>query len=178
MVETIGAYLKKLRQGKGMTLRQLEKKSGISNSYISQIENKNKIPTIEAINKLAYALGESSTQSRFYSDKMIKLVDKSNSKIDWQEIDKQHDWSGVIDQVRAIENGEIELDSPKYQAALELSDTISFYESKLAEEALHVDLNKAYNKEITFTLDDEELSTKESEALKLFLEGLKKLRTM
>jgi SOS-response transcriptional repressor LexA len=60
---TLGQYLKKMRTEKGMTLRELYKASGVSNGYISQLENetigkngKPISPTIDVIAKLAKAL--------------------------------------------------------------------------------------------------------------------------
>lgn len=47
---------KELRTKKGLTLRQVEEKTGISNSYLSQLENgkiiKPSFDTIEKLNKL------------------------------------------------------------------------------------------------------------------------------
>lgn len=38
MQNKFGEYLKKLRKGKGLTLKQVEKAAEVSNAYISQIE--------------------------------------------------------------------------------------------------------------------------------------------
>ncbi len=48
--------LKKIRDSKGLTQPQLAKLSGISQSYISEIENTLKTPTLDTIEKLANAL--------------------------------------------------------------------------------------------------------------------------
>lgn len=48
--------LKKIRISKELTQYQLAKKSEISQSYISEIENLLKSPTLETIEKLANAL--------------------------------------------------------------------------------------------------------------------------
>jgi transcriptional regulator with XRE-family HTH domain len=37
--KTFGALIKELREGKKLSLREMEDKSGISNAYISQVEN-------------------------------------------------------------------------------------------------------------------------------------------
>ncbi|NFN09378.1 helix-turn-helix domain-containing protein [Clostridium botulinum] len=48
--------LKKIRDSKGLTQPQLSKISGISQSYISEIENTLKTPTLDIIERLANAL--------------------------------------------------------------------------------------------------------------------------
>lgn len=55
-----GKYLKQLRRAKGMTLKEIEAISGLSHSYISQIENGKRgagSANADTIRKLANALG-------------------------------------------------------------------------------------------------------------------------
>lgn len=52
-----GTYIKRLRNKRGMTIRQLELYSGVSNSYLSQLENgKRGIPSPDIIKKLSTGL--------------------------------------------------------------------------------------------------------------------------
>lgn|SRR5690606_37131882 len=52
-----GEYIRKLRKEREMTIRQLELYSGVSNSYLSQMENgKRGIPSPDIIKKLAKGL--------------------------------------------------------------------------------------------------------------------------
>lgn len=52
-----GAYLKKLRKDKNLTLRELAKISGVSHPYISQLENgRNSNPDPRILSKLSKAL--------------------------------------------------------------------------------------------------------------------------
>lgn len=52
-----GLYIRKLRNEREMTIRQLELYSGVSNSYLSQLENgKRGIPSPDIIKKLAKGL--------------------------------------------------------------------------------------------------------------------------
>lgn len=46
-----------LRKGKGMTLDQLAKMTGLTKGYLSQIENSTKPPPFSTLDKIAYALG-------------------------------------------------------------------------------------------------------------------------
>ena len=50
----LGTYLKQSRENASLTLREVEKRAGISNSYLSQIENsKNKNPSPKLLFSLA-----------------------------------------------------------------------------------------------------------------------------
>src|SRR5690625_4813474 len=52
-----GSYIRKLRNDRELTIRQLELYSGVSNSYLSQLENgKRGIPSPEIIKKLSKGL--------------------------------------------------------------------------------------------------------------------------
>ncbi|RKJ75028.1 XRE family transcriptional regulator, partial [Butyricicoccus sp. 1XD8-22] len=48
----IGQYIKQLRKQKAYSLVQLSELSGVSNSYLSQIENGKFIPSVEVLDKL------------------------------------------------------------------------------------------------------------------------------
>lgn len=52
-----GEYLKDIRKERGLTIRQIETYSGVSNSYLSQLENGKKgIPSPTILKKLSKAL--------------------------------------------------------------------------------------------------------------------------
>lgn len=56
MIDDINNVLKNLRKIKGFTLRQVEKITGISNSYLSQLENgKTQNPSVNTLYKLSEA---------------------------------------------------------------------------------------------------------------------------
>jgi DNA-binding XRE family transcriptional regulator len=56
--EPFGAYMRKLRHNLGLTARDVERRSGVSNPYIYQIETGTKpIPSVRALASLADALG-------------------------------------------------------------------------------------------------------------------------
>lgn len=53
-----GEYIRGLRKAKKLTIRQLEEYSGVSNSYLSQLENgKKEIPSATILKKLSDPLG-------------------------------------------------------------------------------------------------------------------------
>jgi transcriptional regulator with XRE-family HTH domain len=58
LIQTFGKQLKELRKEKGLTLREVESKSKISNAYLSQIERgKRGIPTLKILIKLSEVYG-------------------------------------------------------------------------------------------------------------------------
>jgi SOS regulatory protein LexA len=58
MPKEFGSYLKKLRLESGLTIRQLEEKSGVSNGYLSQLENgKRGLPKPDILRKIHEPLG-------------------------------------------------------------------------------------------------------------------------
>ena len=58
MGKTFGDYLKRLREERKMTLRNVEETASISNAYLSQVESgQRNIPTMKILSKLAKAYG-------------------------------------------------------------------------------------------------------------------------
>lgn len=55
-MKTIGAIIREVRLSKGLTLMELAKLSGVSNPFISQIENDKHKPSLESLDALAKAL--------------------------------------------------------------------------------------------------------------------------
>ena len=53
-----GGFLKALREKKNLSLREVEQETGVSNSFLSQIESgKRGIPGMKVINKLSKVFG-------------------------------------------------------------------------------------------------------------------------
>ena len=55
--EQLAALLRRLRQQAGLSVKELEAKSGVSRAAISRTENGEKLPTPTPLNRLASALG-------------------------------------------------------------------------------------------------------------------------
>ena len=65
---TLGDYLKTLRKSNNLTLKQIEDNLGISNAYLSQLENnKIKSPSVYLLNKL----------SNLYDVPLAEILEKS-----------------------------------------------------------------------------------------------------
>lgn len=69
MTTRISVNLKRLRRVKSLSQRDLAKKAGVAQSYISGIEQSKLVPSIKIIQKLASALGQEPEHLvRFYAE--------------------------------------------------------------------------------------------------------------
>ena len=104
---TIGQRIKGKRQENGLTLRNISEKSGLSVSFLSDIENDRRRPSLDRLTDLAkglettvsYLLGEEELKEKDKKKTIYSLDDKSMqfrevlAKIDdfdsWREEDKE-----------------------------------------------------------------------------------------
>lgn len=68
----IELFIRKIRIEQNMTQEELSQKSGISESYISELENNLKMPTILTLCKLAEVLEVEITKLYKYTPKQIR----------------------------------------------------------------------------------------------------------
>ncbi len=74
-LKTLGEELKVARTIKGLSLREVEDITGVSNSYLSQLEtDKIKKPSVHILNKL----------SKVYDVKLEKFLEASGIKLDFR----------------------------------------------------------------------------------------------
>ena len=117
----IGEKLKKIRKAKKITLKQLEKITGISNSYISDLENGRRVnPSIEKLEKLAKALDVNVVD--FYdkptlTDKDKKAINKDLSEV-MQEFRDGTDGTAYYNGV-PLEENDLDLIESAMKIALE-----------------------------------------------------------
>ncbi|CUO90880.1 transcriptional regulator [Clostridium baratii] len=83
----VSTTLKKLRKENKLTLKDLSKKSGISVSFISDIENMRRNPSIETLEALAIALNVSI--NTFFDNKPGELKKTSSIEKDFPIVPKQ-----------------------------------------------------------------------------------------
>lgn len=79
METRIGEQIKKVRKQKKMTLKQLAEKTGLSISFLSQIERSKSSMTLESLNKVSDALNISPSQF-FANDDQIDTPIKGKEK--------------------------------------------------------------------------------------------------
>ena len=65
-------FIRKIRIEQNMTQEELSRKSGISESYISELENNLKMPTILTLCKLAEVLEVEITKLYKYTPKQVR----------------------------------------------------------------------------------------------------------
>lgn len=59
----VGQRIRQLREGRGMSLGELETASGVTKGYLSQLERGEAVnPSVEAVRKIAYGLGAPVTE--------------------------------------------------------------------------------------------------------------------
>lgn len=78
---SIGDKLKKLRKENNLTLKELHNLTGISISFISDIENKRRNPSIENLKTLAKALNVSPNELLGDAENKYKLNNKDKKSI-------------------------------------------------------------------------------------------------
>ena len=72
LIEDIGRKIRDLRKHQNISLRQLSRRTGLSNSLLSQVENSKISPSISTLDKIARALDVSIVQ--FFEDVKIKEI--------------------------------------------------------------------------------------------------------
>jgi transcriptional regulator with XRE-family HTH domain len=79
----IGATIRALRLQKSMSQGDIEKKTGLLRCYLSRVENGHTVPSLETLQKIAYALDIQLAQ--FFSDETISR-EMSALKLSEEEI--------------------------------------------------------------------------------------------
>lgn len=78
-----GVYIRGLRKNKEMTIRQLELYSGVSNSYMSQLENgKRGIPSPDILKKLSSGLKVDYNTLMIKAGYMSEAYDKCDEELE------------------------------------------------------------------------------------------------
>jgi|SRR5699024_1080182 len=121
--ENFGEYIKEQRLSKNLTIRQLELYSGVSNSYLSQLENgKRGIPSPAIIKKLAAGLkipNQKLLKQAGYVELLNIEEDKYNPLEEINELLKKYD----IDQ-----SGFFDIEKWKAMGPDEIKELESYFE--------------------------------------------------
>src|ERR1700721_2283861 len=80
MEQTLGQILRSLRGQKGISLRVLAERTGVSSSFLSQIENGQCSPSISSMEKIAHALGVSLGQFFLPTNQQMVSVVRVNDR--------------------------------------------------------------------------------------------------
>ncbi len=100
-----GAYMRNLRRDRGMTLRQVEEKAGISNAYLSQVEREVRgTPGWKMLQRLAVEYGVP-------VDELVKAATELE-RLEAEQAPTTPDARFVVDQYQKLsESGKRELQS-------------------------------------------------------------------
>lgn len=82
---SIGENIKKIRKENGLTQTEFSKKIGISRTYLSDLENSRKSPSVETLDKIAKKLNVSTTYL-LNGDKYALLYNQDIEAIDFKRI--------------------------------------------------------------------------------------------
>ena len=96
----IGEKLRQLRNEKDYTLKQLEALSGVSFSFISDIENGRRKPGLDSLEKLAKVLGED--LYNFHGTAVVSSVKFSENKEKCSSINEGPSSYGVSDEITEL----------------------------------------------------------------------------
>lgn len=117
MTETVGQVIKRLRVDKGLKMRELERATGVSQPYLSQIESTVRHPSPEVLSKIAPVLKVSKLylyKAAGYLDEtdILKLVDENKRLREALEQIANHGFYTSIEVMeiarKALEGGEKE----------------------------------------------------------------------
>lgn len=153
IVINIGDYIKDVRIRKGLTSRKLAEKSGVSQPYISQLENgKNNNPSPEILKKLSETLDISYT----------KLMEMAGYIEEKNPLEKAIDnYSGIMDEIKRVilykKNLDIHLQSLKERIEnLNKQEEVLIFENNNIKEKLNL-----YNQEDQITKEHVSLLEKQ-----------------
>lgn len=166
LMNNFGKELRKIRKEFGVTMVQLQKHSGISQPYISQLETGKRSPTKEAIKSLVHGLAFSDTGyiGSIKEEELLKRLHEAHEK------DQLEAASESVHKI--AEKLKLDRDGLKVLTnyTLEVLDSVDDKFVKLEE--VYSDSPEVY-----FTVSGEPLSESEKAALKIFIKGIKSNRS-
>ncbi|MCI3028551.1 helix-turn-helix domain-containing protein [Desemzia sp. C1] len=166
---TFAEYLKEVRKNKKLTMIDLQKATGISQSYLSQLENGKSLPSDKIIKKLSKGLASNDEESHVLEKEMNdRILAEENNKI-FEQLEKSSGNNRFIVQIsnlsKTINDLEIQLKASKKNVNL---NNVFSYREKLTSE------NESNS--IVIKLDNKQLSDSEIQSLETLLLGIQEKR--
>ena len=173
----IGAYLKKYRKEANITTKTLAESLNVSQSYISQIENDKKIPSVDslydiALNIAQYAIKEQCQKDGLYSvDFYIESQTLASSYIDdiisHINIDSIHNdkEKQLLKDLIELRNGESIFS--KLKTYKDISQDI------INGENIKINLDYIFRKNVKITINGQALTTEDLSALQILIDGIR-----
>lgn len=173
----IGAYLKKYRTEGNVTTKSLAEDLKVSQSYISQIENEKKIPSLTKLFEITESIASFSTKEKYeqnglgFDEYYIAYQTLASSYID--DIIKNINIDSVHnDKEKQLLKDLIELrNSESIFSKLQTYKDIS--QDIINGENIKINLDYIFRKNVKITIDGQALTTEDLTALQILIEGIR-----
>lgn len=173
----IGAYLKKYRIEGDVTTKSLAEDLKVSQSYISQIENEKKIPSLTKLFEITESIASFSIKEKCEQDGLefdeyyIRYQELASSYID--DIIKNINVDSVHnDKEKQLLKDLIELrNDESIFSKLETYKDIS--QDIISEKKIKINLDYIFRKNVKITIDGQALTTEDLTALQILIEGIR-----
>ena len=173
----IGAYLKKYRIEGDVTTKSLAEDLKVSQSYISQIENEKKIPSLTKLFEITESIASFSIKEKCEQDGLefdeyyIRYQELASSYID--DIIKNINVDSVHnDKEKQLLKDLIELrKGESIFSKLETYKDIS--QDIISEKKIKINLDYIFRKNVKITIDGQALTTEDLTALQILIEGIR-----
>ena len=173
----IGAYLKKYRIEGDVTTKSLAEDLKVSQSYISQIENEKKIPSLTKLFEITESIASFSIKEKCEQDGLefdeyyIRYQELASSYIDDIikniNVDSVHNdkEKQLLKDLIELRNGESILS--KLETYKDISQDI------ISEKKIKINLDYIFRKNVKLTIDGQALTTEDLTALQILIEGIR-----
>lgn len=173
----IGAYLKKYRIEGDVTTKSLAEDLKVSQSYISQIENEKKIPSLNKLFEITESIASFSIKEKCEQDGLefdeyyIRYQELASSYID--DIIKNINVDSVHnDKEKQLLKDLIELrNGESIFSKLETYKDIS--QDIISDKKIKINLDYIFRKNVKITIDGQALTTEDLTALQILIEGIR-----
>ena len=173
----IGTYLKKYRIEGDVTTKSLAEDLKVSQSYISQIENEKKIPSLTKLFEITESIASFSIKEKCEQDGLnseeyyIEYQTLASSYID--DIIKNINVDSVHnDKEKQLLKDLIELrNGESIFSKLETYKDIS--QDIISEKKIKINLDYIFRKNVKITIDGQALTTEDLTALQILIEGIR-----
>ena len=173
----IGAYLKKYRIEGDVTTKSLAEDLKVSQSYISQIENEKKIPSLTKLFEITESIASFSIKEKCeqegleFGEYYIRYQELASSYID--DIIKNINADSVHnDKEKQLLKDLIELrNGESIFSKLETYKDIS--QDIISEKKIKINLDYIFRKNVKLTIDGQALTTEDLTALQILIEGIR-----
>ena len=173
----IGAYLKKYRTEGNVTTKRLAEYLKVSQSYVSQIENEKKIPSVKKLFEITECIAACSIKEKCEQDGLefdeyyIRYQELASSYMD--DIIKNINVDSVHnDKEKQLLKDLIELrNGESIFSKLETYKDIS--QDIISDKKIKINLDYIFRKNVKITIDGQALTTEDLTALQILIEGIR-----